>query len=223
VKLQAIIPAYRAASTVGPVVEQTARVVRDVLVVDDGSPDDTSGAAKAAGARVLRLPEHRGKGFALRAGFSEALAAGCAAVVTLDADGQHDPGEIVVLIDCWRRTGAALVIGSRAHLEEGMTPLRRFGNRFSRRALSRLSGVPVTDSQSGFRLYDAALLRAVPLRGDGYEMESEVIVRAARAGFRVACTPVRLLRVAGEGTSHYRPWRDTARICVAVLRARYLG
>jgi len=222
-RLQALIPAYNAASTVGAVVEETARVMTDVLVVDDGSPDDTAGAARGAGARVLRLPAHQGKGAALRAGFAQALEGGYAAVVTLDADGQHDPTEIVRLVDCWRQTGAALVIGSRSHLEDAMSPGRRFGNRFARRALSYFSGVEVADAQSGFRLYEAALLRAVPLRGMRYELESEVIVRAARAGFLVACTQVRLRQVAGEGTSHFQPWSDTARICVAVLRTRYVG
>lgn len=221
--LQALIPAWQAAGTVGAVVEETAKIVSNVLVVDDGSTDDTAGAAKAAGARVLRLPTHRGKGAALRAGFERALSLGCEAVVTLDADGQHEPAEIARLLECWRRTSAALVIGSRAHLEEGMSPRRRFGNRFARRALSFFSGVALSDAQSGFRLYDAALLRAVRLRGEGYEMESEVIVRAARAGLIVACTPVRMRRVAGEGTSHFRPWRDTTRICLAVIRTRYIG
>jgi len=222
-KIQALIAAYRAAGTVGAVVEETARVITDVLVVDDGSPDDTAAAAREAGARVLSLPAHQGKGAALRAGFAQALDDDSAAVVTLDADGQHDPAEITRLVECWRRTGAALVIGSRSHLENGMTPARRFGNRFARRALSYFSGVAVADAQSGFRLYEAALLRAVPLRGVRYELESEVIVRAARAGFPVTCTPVRLRRVAGEGTSHFRPWCDTARICAAVLWTRYVG
>jgi glycosyltransferase involved in cell wall biosynthesis len=220
VKIQALIPAFQAAGTVGPVVAETITIVRDVLVVDDGSSDDTAGAAAAAGARVLRLPANQGKGAALRAGFEEALTGGAAAVITLDADGQHDPSEISRLIECWQRTGAALVIGSRSHLGGEMSAARRFGNRFARRALSAFAGVMVADSQSGFRLYDASLLKAIPLRGARYELESEVIVKAARAGFGVACTPVRLRRVAGEETSHFRPWRDTARICAAVLKAR---
>lgn len=219
-KLLAIIPAYDAESTVASVVEATARVVPEVLVIDDGSVDGTADAARRAGAGVLRLRAHRGKGVALRAGFARGVAGGAAAVITIDADGQHDPAEIPRLLECWRTTGAGLVIGSRVHLEEGMRPVRRFGNHFARRALTLFSGVAVADAQSGFRLYDAALLRAVALRGARYEMESEVIVRAARAGFKVASTPIRLAQVDGYETSHYRPWRDTARICVAVVRAR---
>jgi glycosyltransferase involved in cell wall biosynthesis len=222
-KLIAVIPAYNAAATVAPVVAATARIVPEVLVVDDGSRDRTAEAARGAGARVLRLEAHRGKGAALRAGFAAAIAAGCSAVITLDADGQHEPSEIPQLIACWQKTGASLVIGSRAHLETEMTRTRRFGNRFARRALSLFSGVEVEDAQSGFRLYDAALLRALPLRGLRYEMESEVIVRAARAGMGVVSTPVRLACVDGLATSHFRPWRDTARICVAVVATRLGG
>ena len=220
--LLALIPAYQAGRTLAAVIAATRPILPDILVVDDGSTDDTSAVAKAAGVALLRLPRHRGKGAALRAGFARALKREREAVVTLDADGQHDPREIERLLECWRRTGAALVIGSRRHLEGDMGRARRFGNRFSRRAVSYFSGRRIEDPQSGFRLYDTKLLRALPLRGRRYEMESEVIVRAARAGFGVVSTPIRLAEVDGLATSHYRPWRDTARICVAVLRARYL-
>lgn len=220
--LLALIPAYQAGRTLASVVAATRPILPDILVVDDGSTDDTAAVAKASGAALLRLPHHRGKGAALRAGFARALKREREAVVTLDADGQHDPREIARLIECWRHTGAALVIGSRRHLEGDMGRGRRFGNRFARRAVSYFSGRPIEDPQSGFRLYDATLLHALPLKGRGYEMESEVIVRAARAGFGVVSTPVRLAEVDGLPTSHFRPWRDTTRICVAVLEARYL-
>jgi glycosyltransferase involved in cell wall biosynthesis len=216
-KLIAIVPAYDAAATVAPVIAATRRIVPEVLVIDDGSRDRTAEVAHRAGARVVRLAAHRGKGAALRAGFAEAIAMESSAAITLDADGQHEPSEIPRLIACWQETGASLVIGSRVHLETEMTRTRRFGNRFARRALTYFSGVEVPDAQSGFRLYDAALLRTLRLRGSGYELESEVIVRAARAGMRVASTPVCLAQVDGLATSHYRPWRDTARICTAVV------
>lgn len=220
-EILALIPAFEASATVASVVRGASRYLPDVVVIDDGSSDATYEAALKAGARALRLDTHRGKGAALRAGFAHALDEGCAAVVTLDADGQHDPAEIPRLVTRWRESGAALVIGSRQRLESEMTAARRFGNRFSRLAVSYFAGVPVPDGQSGFRLYDASLLRGVPLRGAHYELESEVIVKAARAGFRVESIPIRLTTVEGTATSHFRPWRDTARICLAVVRSRF--
>jgi glycosyltransferase involved in cell wall biosynthesis len=219
-RLKAIIPAFQTESSVADVVLATRRLIQDVLVIDDGSTDDTAGAAREAGADVLRFPVNRGKGIALRAGFSRAVENGCSAVVTLDADGQHDPGEIPKILDRWRETQAALVIGSRDHLEREMTPSRRFGNRFARRAVSFFAGLPVPDPQSGFRLYDAQLLRSISFRAVRYELEAEAIVRAARRGLRVESTPIRLTTIDGTPTSHYRNWIDTTRICSLVLVSR---
>lgn len=217
----ALVPAYQAASTVAEVVEETRRVLEEVVVIDDGSSDRTAALAGDAGAKVLRLDSNGGKGAALLAGFRHVLDCGADAAVTLDADGQHDPAEIPKLVALWTRSGAGIVIGSRLHLQAGMIPVRRFGNRFADRAISFFAGVPVVGTQSGFRLYDARLLRAVRLAGSGYELESEVVVKAARSGFLVLSTPVRLRRVEGSSTSHFRPWRDTARICVRVVASRF--
>ena len=216
----AVIPAYDAAGTVGGVVRATKSFLSHTIVIDDGSADETGTEARASGGRVVRLDSNRGKGVALRTGFSEALREGAEAVITLDADGQHDPTEIPRLLSHWRRTAAGIVIGSRARSYDAMTPLRRFGNRFSRRAVSFFSGAAVADPQSGFRLYDARVLRAVPLRGVRYELESEVIVKAVRCGFALESVDIRTPTVDGTATSHYRPWIDTTRICVAVVLSR---
>jgi len=216
----ALIPAYDAARTVGEVVRAARRFLPQVLVVDDGSSDGTAVEARAAGARVLRFDSNRGKGMALRAGFSQALQAGAAAVVTIDADGQHDASEIPRFVTRWQTHAAGIVIGSRVRSYDGMTPSRRFGNRFSQVAISFFSGVTLPDPQSGFRLYDAKVLRAIPLRGARYELESEVIVKAARTGFALDSVDIGTPRADGTASSHFRPWRDTTRICVAVVRSR---
>jgi glycosyltransferase involved in cell wall biosynthesis len=222
-RVVAVVPALDAAGTIEEVVTRTREVLPDVVVVDDGSRDATAEVAAKAGAAVLRIPRNRGKGAALKLGFAHAVGKGYESVVTLDADGQHDPGQIGALLRRKEETGAMLVIGERTYRDDEMIRLRRFGNRFSRRAVSFFAGVRVPDPQSGFRVYDRKLLEALSLRGDGYELESEVIVRAARAGLAIESVPITLLVAEGTKTSHFRPWADTTRICIAVVRTRLLG
>jgi glycosyltransferase involved in cell wall biosynthesis len=216
-----LIPAFNAVRTVGNVVRECKSIVSDVLVVDDGSADATGSAAAATGARVLRHPKNRGKGGALKTGFAYALEHGYDAVITLDADGQHLPREIPKFLACRRETRGDLIIGGRAHLFDQMLPRRRLANRFSAWSIARASKTGITDSQSGFRLYSANLLRGVKLHSDGFDLESEVIVRAGCDGFHVITTPIDLGFVDGLSTSHYKPLADTLRIAWTVVRARY--
>ncbi len=216
-----VIPALNAESSVGDVVRACLAELPDVVVVDDGSSDRTGGAAAAEGATVLRHSRRRGKGAAMKSGFSWALTHGFDGVIGVDADGQHLPSEIPRLLRCRAETGADLVLGSRAHLFAQMVPRRRLANRFSTWAIARLARADVSDSQCGFRFYSARLLREVPLRTDGFEMDSEVIVRAGRAGYRLSTTAIEMNCVDGTATSHYRPLTDTLRIAWTVLRARF--
>ena len=219
-KTVVLIPAYNAARTVGDVVKACRDIVSDVVVIDDGSRDETAAAAKSAGADVVSYPTNRGKGGALKTGFAWALEHGYDAVITLDADGQHLPREIPKFLHAREETRADLIIGGRAHLFGGMLPHRRLANRFSAWSIARASGTRITDSQSGFRLYSANLLRNVRLRTDGFDMESEVIVHAGRGGFKVLTIPIDLGFVDGISTSHYKPLKDTLRIAWTVTRAR---
>jgi glycosyltransferase involved in cell wall biosynthesis len=139
------------------------------------------------------------------------------AVVTLDADGQHDPDDIPKLVESFRAGGVDLVIGSRWRDFSGMSPMRRFGNRFSSSALAFFSGLRIPDSQSGFRLYSMPFLRAARLKGEAYELEMEAILAAAALGRRVRTVPISLLVADGRALSHFRPVRDTYRICACVV------
>ena len=215
-----LIPAYNAAASVGDVVRGSKEFVADVVVVDDGSRDDTAAVARASGAEVISHPQNRGKGGALKTGFAWAVQHGYDVVVTLDADGQHLPREIPKFLRCREESGADLIIGSRAHLFGEMLPRRRMANRFSAWTIARASKTGITDSQSGFRLYSANLLRNVRLRTEGFDLESEVIVRAGVGGFKVITTPIDLGFVDGISTSHYKPLKDTLRIAWTVMRAR---
>ncbi len=216
-----LIPALNAAGSIAAVVRESRAILGPVLVVDDGSFDGTGAAALDAGAAVIRHPVNRGKGAALKTGFAWAMENGFDGVITLDADGQHLPAEIAKIVEAERETGADLVIGGRAHLFDQMLPRRRMANRFSAWTIAKASRTSVTDSQSGFRYYSARLIRTLELRSDGFDLESEVIVRAGLRGFQVVTTPIELGFVDGIATSHYKPLVDTLRIAWTVARARF--
>jgi glycosyltransferase involved in cell wall biosynthesis len=222
-RIVALIPALNAEKTLPAVVIAARRQIEMVVVIDDGSGDTTGEVARAAGAVVLRHAVNRGKGGALKTGFAWALENGYDGVVTLDADGQHLASEIAKFLKAAEAPDAAdLIIGGRSHLFEQMLPRRRMANRFSAWSIAKASGVAITDSQSGFRFYSARLIRDIELRTDGFDLESEVIVRAGRAGYAIATIPIELGFVDGVATSHYRPLLDTLRIAWTVLRARVI-
>jgi glycosyltransferase involved in cell wall biosynthesis len=222
-RVAAVIPALNAAATIGPVVAEALERIRPVVVVDDGSTDETRRVATDAGAMVLQHRINRGKGAALKTGFAWVLENGFDGVITLDADGQHLPEQIPKFLRHRAESGADLIIGGRSQHFAAMLPRRRLANRFSAWTIAIASGAGVTDSQSGFRFYSAELLRSVKLRTDGFDMESEVIVRAGRAGLRIATIPIDLGFVDGVATSHYKPVRDTVRIAWTVIRTRLFG
>ncbi len=215
-KVVAIIPAKDAASTVGDVVRGVASAVpgADVIVVDDGSADATGERAREAGARVVRHDVNQGKGAALQTGFDAALAAGADAVVALDADGQHDPAfapKLLAALD-----GADVVVGSRNADRTGMPWLRKATNDVTSWWVSRLAGQRIEDSQSGYRAIKAPVLRAIRPQSRRFEFESEFLVAAARAGFRIGAAPIPTLYNAPG--SHIHPFRDTIRFIRFVLR-----
>ena len=219
-RIAAAIPAFEAGATIGDIVRRTLPIVPDVLVVDDGSSDGTGARAEAAGARVRSHDRNRGKGAALRTAFDDLFGRGAAAVVTLDADGQHLPEEIPHLLRL-AAEGADLAIGTREHLFESMSLMRRTSNRLSSRAISLFAGRDLADVQSGFRLYTRRLIAGIGFPESRFDAESAVVVRAARAGYRIAVVPVHLGFADGRTTSHYRPVVDSLRIASAVTRARF--
>ena len=211
-RVAVIIPALNAATMIEPVVKSSLQQLPSVLVIDDGSSDATGAVAAKAGATVLRHDVNRGKGAALRTGFRWALENGYDAVITLDADGQHLPHEIPKFIGARADSRADLIIGGRAQHFGGMLPRRRLANRFSAWTISIASGTKVTDSQSGFRLYSGRVMREIELHATGFDMESEVIVRAGRRRFPIVTIAIDLGFINGVSTSHYRPVKDTLRI-----------
>jgi glycosyltransferase involved in cell wall biosynthesis len=213
-----VIPAYEAADSIADVVRRTRPFLPQVIVVDDGSTDGTGLRAEEAGARVLSHRSNRGKGAALRTAFQRLREEALEGIITLDADGQHDPADIPRFVETFRRTGADLIVGSRAMAFPQMSRGRRFGNRFSSAALFCFSGLRIADSQSGFRFYSQAFLKGVVLRAEAYDAEMELLLKAAAGGYRVTSLPLTNVIADGRAGSHYRPWLDTYRICACVLR-----
>jgi glycosyltransferase involved in cell wall biosynthesis len=197
----ALIPGYNEAPRIAPVIAEAQRHL-PVVVVDDGSKDATADLAEAAGATVLRQVPNQGKGAALRRGFSHALDAGAEAVVTLDADGQHDPAEIPAFLAAWRERHAPLIIGQRTFGEMPLT--RRIANNLGTWTFSWAVGRHINDNQSGYRLIGADLMsRLLDSSETGFEFEVEMITTAIRAGVAIDWVPIRTI-YAGE-PSHIRP------------------
>jgi glycosyltransferase involved in cell wall biosynthesis len=202
----ALIPAFRCESSVGLVVSGVRPFVDDVLVVDDGSPDGTAEAAEAAGARVLRRRENGGKGTALRDGLAMVLPKGFTHVAFVDADGQHDPLDLAGLLAA-AADGADFVIGSRLRSPETMPAKNYWANMIGDKVLARMTGLPVEDGQSGYRVVAVDLLKPLRLVSRRFAIENEILVKAAPRVRRLAVVPVKTIY--GAGGSHYRPFRDT--------------
>lgn len=215
-RILALVPAYNEAGRVGGVVA-AVRARLPVLVVDDGSADGTARLAEDAGATVLRQQPNQGKGAALRAGFRWALDAGYDAVITLDADGQHDPAEIPAFIDAFTAQNADLVIGERTFRQ--MPFPRNLSNTIGRWLFSWALGQPVRDNQSGYRLLSRRMMEAtLSSREGGFEFEVEMIVTCVQRGYRLAGVPIRTI-YEGE-KSHIKPIPQTVHFMRVVWATR---
>lgn len=216
-RVACVVPALDAAPSVGAVVAGLRGALdgADVIVVDDGSRDATAAVAAEAGARLLRFAVNRGKGAALRAGIEDALARGAEAVLTVDADGQHDPRFSPLLVEALAR--ADVVVGVRRRTGTRMPIHRRASNALSSWAISRCAGTVLPDTQSGFRAIRAEVLRAIEPRGDRYEYETDFLIVAARAGFAIAGVAIPTIYGA---PSHFHPLHDAARVVATIWRHR---
>lgn len=211
-----LVPCYNTSSRCADVIDRAAPFVDAILAVDDGSTDDTAAHLRAAGCRVLHLPSNRGKGAALGAGFREVLAGapGFAAeyILTMDGDGQHEPGDIPRFLAEAERSGADLVLGTRRPL--AMPVKNRIGAHFSRLLFLTATGTFVADTQSGFRLLSRRLVSELIDRvtWKGYETESEVLWRTLALDRSVSAVEITTIYFEGNRGSHFHPWRDSTRI-----------
>lgn len=209
-----IVPTYNNCRTIGEVLKRILSVTKDVVVVNDGSTENTIDILQTFTLlHVISYPDNRGKGYALRKGFSYALDCGYDYAVTIDADGQHRPEDIILFVNEIRNDPDCLIIGTRNLDQQNLSRGSSFANRFSNFWFRFITGVKMPDTQSGFRMYPIHMLKDMKFFTTRYEFEMEVVVRAAWKEIPIKSLPIdvyypeRTKRV-----SHFRPFRDFMRI-----------
>ena len=204
-----IIPCLNEAGTIGSLVQAVRQHIPTVIVVDDGSTDETAMLAEQAGAEVIRHTRPSGKGAALNAGWRRAFERGFKWALAMDGDGQHSPGDISGMLAYAEREDAALVVGNRMGNASRMPWLRRLVNRWMSKRISKLAAQPFPDTQCGFRLMRLAAWSTLPMDTTHFEIESELLLGFAAAGHRVRFFPIEVIYK--DERSKIHPWRDTRR------------
>ncbi len=216
-----IVPAYDAGATLAAVLDDLKRVIPEraaaIIVVDDGSRDDTAEVARRHDVVLIRHPENRGKGAALRTGFRAALERGFEVALTVDADGQHPAEEARQVLFASERA-ETLVLGVRNLERDGAPKKNRFSNGISNWFLSRFAGRELRDTQCGLRRYPIARTLALELSGRGYDLEAEIVLFSSWSGVEIVEREV-LVRYPEDRTTHFHVVRDPWRIIWTVLRA----
>ena len=213
----ALIPAFNEEERLPDLLSNLPCDMSDVIVVDDGSDDRTAQIAEKSGCTVIRQAENLGKGAAQRAGFEHILRGGYDGVVTLDADGQHDPSLIPDFVRRAEDGEYDILVGTRELRQgSGMPTIRLMTNLTTSLVVSILSGQRIRDSQSGYRFLSARAMRNIPLTTSRYQTESEVLIKAGRMGYRIGEIPISTI-YAGQ-TSNINKVIDTARFVLLCIR-----
>ena len=214
-KISVIIPAFNEARFIGSVILQLKKHPLQVLVVDDGSDDDTAEIARAAGAEVLSLPFNQGKGAALNAGLAKASQENPDAIVLIDADGQHLPEELEQVVAPILDRHADIAIGSRYLSNTSRTPAhRKFGHKVLNLVTRLSSGVAVSDSQSGYRAFGPNAYRILAFSSKGFSVESEMQFLASEYNLRVVEVPITIQYLDKEKRS---PWKQGASVLNGIV------
>jgi glycosyltransferase involved in cell wall biosynthesis len=204
-----VIPTYNEARTISVLVKQIRKQGLDALVIDDGSSDNSGQIARDNGALLLKNEQNLGKGASLIKGFDWALKNSYDAVITMDGDGQHLPEEIPDFIQAAQDRDKDIIIGNRMSQRRNMPLVRVWTNKFMSWIISKVTKQKIPDSQCGFRLIKKEVLARLHLVTSKYEIESEILIKASRLGFKIASVPIKSVYV-GE-RSHINPFIDTLR------------
>jgi glycosyltransferase involved in cell wall biosynthesis len=221
--LSIIIPVYNEELTIGNIIDRTKKAMQhtdvdnEIIVVDDHSYDKSLEEAKAHSAKTYTLKHHLGKGYALRAGFAQAKGD---IIVTIDSDGSHRPEELIRVLAPVIQNQADLTIGSRYLNQRNVASrkLNAFGVELFNYLIQFLTGVAITDSQSGYRAMKRGVLKSQKLKSGGYEIESEMLVKTAKQGFRITEVPISFEQRT-YGRSGVDPIVDGFRILLSIILA----
>lgn len=212
-----LIPAYNEENTIKTVIEGCKRHSVDIVVIDDGSLDRTAIVAQKSGVKVLSHGRNLGKGMALRTGFAFALRNRYRAVLSIDADGQHDTEEIPKFIEAFGKNSGDIIIGSRLWQKDEIPAIKYLPNMVGVYFISKAAGQKIPDTQSGFRLYRREVLEKITFSGKGFEAETEILIRASRLGFRISSLPIRAI-YPEQYKSNFKPVKDFVKISITVLK-----
>jgi glycosyltransferase involved in cell wall biosynthesis len=211
-----IIPAYNTSKLLPKLIDNVKNYIPDIIVIDDGSTDETSASAENVGARVIRHEINRGKGSALKDAFEVMVNEGYDIGITIDSDGQHEPKYIPDFLMAYERTRADLIIGSRLLDGADMPWDRRFSNWTTSKLMTYLLKTKIDDLQCGYRLYSKNLIEQVKLESMRFELETEIIIKAVKMGITPLFIPIKVDYGFGFPTRMNR-LVDTIRWCRAVL------
>ncbi len=206
----AVIPAYNAESTIKLVVSKVRRKIARCIVVDDGSSDKTGILAKEAGAELLVHISNRGKGAAIKSAFEFLKKQDFKYLILLDADGQHEPGEVFRLVQQARRKRADVVCGNRMKNTKGMPKLRVTTNKIMSKVTSWICRTNLSDTQCGYRLLSKRTVNNIEIKKDNFEVDTEILFQASRLGYRISEATVSTIYT-DDHSSNINPIGDTLR------------
>lgn len=215
-KICVLIPVLNEAQTIGKVVGAVHTQNLDVVVIDDGSTDDSGAIARQNGATVIRHDVKKGKGQSLRDGFWYVLEHGYEGVITMDGDGQHDVADIERFLRLAAKDCPGMIVGNRMANPQGMPVVRYLTNRFMSSLISKACGQYIPDTQCGYRYIDSRILREVPLTCDDFEIETELLMKSSKQGFRIDSVPV--MTIYRDEESKINPWKDTVRFIAYFMK-----
>jgi len=212
-----LIPTFNNQKTLRRVIDGVLAYSReDIIVINDGSTDDTASILATYGEkiRVLTNEMNKGKGFSLRRGFEEAIRLGYKNAISIDSDGQHLPSDIPLFVEAALDNPDALLMGSRNMMQEGVPGKSSFGNKFSNFWFKFETGLTLPDTQTGFRLYPLDPIRNIRLFTSKFETEIEVIVKLAWSDVKIIPINIQVIYDSNERVTHFRPFRDFTRISI---------